>query len=78
MVLRRLSMIINDRFLVDSSDLSNGSVSRCFEFRSMAESRDCLFISYFAWCIKPLKSRFRQTGKLFEHTIEGNAGNGAS
>jgi hypothetical protein len=48
-----------------------------FGFRSMAESREFLFISNFARCIKLLKSRFPQAGKVFEHTIEGDAGYGA-
>jgi hypothetical protein len=48
-----------------------------FGFRSMAESREFLFISNFARCIKLLKSRFPQAEKVFEHTIEGDAGYGA-
>ena len=48
-----------------------------FGFRSMAESREFLFISNFARCIKLLMARFPQAGKVFEHTIEGDAGYGA-
>ena len=48
-----------------------------FGFRSMAGSREFLFVSNFARCIKLLKARFPQADKLFEHTIEGDAGYGA-
>ena len=48
-----------------------------FGFRSMAESRDFLFVSNFARCIKLLMVRFPQATKVFEHTIEGDAGYGA-
>ena len=48
-----------------------------FGFRSMAETREFLFISNFARCIKLLMARFPQARKVFEHTIEGDAGYGA-
>ena len=48
-----------------------------FGFRSMAESRQFLFISNFARYMKLLTVRFPQAGKVFQHTIKGNAGYGA-
>ncbi len=48
-----------------------------FEFRSMVESTFILFISNFAHFIKLLMLRFLQAGKIFEYTIEGDAGYGA-
>jgi hypothetical protein len=48
-----------------------------FGFRSMAETREFLFISNFARCIKLLMTRFPQARKVFEHTIEGDTGYGA-
>jgi hypothetical protein len=48
-----------------------------FGFRSMAESREFLFVSNFARCIKLLTARFPQARKVFEYTSEGEAGYGA-
>ena len=43
----------------------------------MAESREFLFISNFARCIKLLTAKFPQARKVFERTSEGEAGYGA-